>query len=128
MAENKYPHGTFCWYEAVSTDVPASTRFYTELLGWQAERKDSETMEYTVFKAGNTVAAGLMAMPPDATAVPSHWMGYIAVDNVDELAERSEKLGGKIIHGPADIPKVGRFLIIQDPTGAVVTLITMVSK
>jgi len=125
MADNKYPHGTFCWNEGVSTDVAASTKFYTELLGWKAESHDMEGMGYTVFKAGDAMAAGLMAMPPDAKGVPSHWMGYIAVDNVDELAEKSKALGGTIIHGPADIPTVGRFVIIKDPTGAVVSLITM---
>lgn len=128
MADPKYPHGTFCWNEAVSTDVAASTKFYTELLGWKAEQHDMEGMGYTVMKTGDNMVAGLMAMPPDAKGVPSHWMGYIAVDNVDDLAEKCKSLGGNIIHGPADIPTVGRFVIIQDPTGAVVSLITMASQ
>ena len=36
----------------------------------------------------------------------------------------AETLGGKIMVAPQDIPGVGRFAVIQDPQGAVISLIT----
>jgi predicted enzyme related to lactoylglutathione lyase len=45
-------------------------------------------------------------------------MPYIAVDNVDESARKVALLGGKVVHGPAEIPGTGRFAVVQDPQGA----------
>jgi predicted enzyme related to lactoylglutathione lyase len=129
MPEQKYVHGTFCWNELVTRDMDGATKFYTELLGWKAVVGDMPGIKYTLLKSGDSDAGGLMDMPPDVPKeVPSHWMAYIAVDDVDGLAEKVGSLGGNILHGPQDIPTVGRFCIIQDPTGAVVSLITMAEK
>ena len=126
MADDKPTHGTFCWNELVSRDVPVAEKFYTELLGWKTEDSGMAGMKYTIFKTPDKGVAGLMAMPAEVSPqVPSHWMSYVAVDDVDSLAEKTKELGGQIIHGPADIPNVGRFCIIQDPAGAVISLIKM---
>ena len=125
MAENKTPHGTFCWNECVSTDTTKATKFYTELLGWKAETQDMGDMKYTLLKAGDKMAGGLMAMPETCKGFPSHWMSYIAVDDVDGMIEKITELGGKVAFGPMDIPEVGRFVTIEDPTGAFVSLITL---
>lgn len=107
--------------------MDAAGKFYTGLLGWEAKDSGMPGMKYTVFKSGDKEAGGMMTMPPDAPPeLPSHWMAYIAVDDVDTLVEKTKKLGGNILHGPQDVPTVGRFCIIQDPTGGVVTLIKMV--
>jgi predicted enzyme related to lactoylglutathione lyase len=127
MAGNKTPQGTFVWNELVTLDVDAARKFYTELIGWDAKDSGMPGLKYIIFNAGDKGAAGLMEMPPDAKkgGVPSHWMAYIAVDDVDASAAKAKELGGKILHGPEDVPDVGRFCIIQDPTGAVVSLMTM---
>lgn len=128
MANNKPPQGTFVWNELVTLDVPAAEKFYTELIGWKAKDSGMPGMKYSMFSLGDKSAAGLMEMPADAKkgGVPSHWMTYIHVDDVDASASKARKLGATIIHGPQDVPEVGRFCIIQDPTGAVVSLITMI--
>jgi uncharacterized protein len=51
-------------------------------------------------------------------------MSYVTVDNVDAIAKNAQELGGKILMGPQDIPTVGRFCVIQDPQGAVISAIT----
>ena len=123
MGNEKPTHGTFCWNELMTRDAGAATKFYTELLGWKATDSGMPGIDYTVLKAGDKDAAGLMAMPDDVPKeVPSHWMAYIAVDDVDILISKVTELGGQIVHGPQDIPGVGRFVIIQDPSGAMVSL------
>jgi len=126
MAEEKLPQGSIVWNELVTLDMPAAEKFYTELLGWQAKDSGMPGMKYTLFNMGEKSAAGMMEMPPDAKAggVPSHWMTYVAVDDVDASAAKAKELGAKLLHGPEDVPQVGRFCIIQDPAGAVVSLIT----
>jgi predicted enzyme related to lactoylglutathione lyase len=124
--EQKIAHGTFCWNELVTRDVEGAKKFYTEVLGWKAVDTGMPEMDYTLFNVGEENAGGLMAMPPDVPAeVPAHWMSYIAVDDVDAAAKKVTECGGEVFHGPQDIPEVGRFCIIKDPTGAVVSLITM---
>jgi predicted enzyme related to lactoylglutathione lyase len=49
-------------------------------------------------------------------------MVYFAVDNVDASAAKVTELGGETLTGPADMPGYGRYVVIKDPTGAVVTL------
>jgi len=124
MAEQKYPHGTFCWNELMKRDIQAMAKFYTELLGWQAVDSGMPGMKYTLFNSGDKAAGGMMEMPAEIPAqVPAHWMAYIAVDDIDAVIKKAPDLGGKVLHGPQDVPGVGRFAVIQDPGGAVVSLL-----
>ena len=126
MADEKSYYGTFCWNELVTRDMAGAAKFYTELLGWKAIDSGMPGMDYTMFKVGDKNAGGMMTMPPDIPdQVPAYWMAYIAVENVDAAAKKVVELGGEVFHGPQDVPNVGRFCIIKDPTGAVVSLITM---
>ncbi|NUO51923.1 MAG: VOC family protein [Polyangiaceae bacterium] len=113
--------GTFCWNELVSQNPKAGVALHTEVFGYETEDKDMGPMgTYTILKRGDVQTAGAMkAMDPRA---PSMWLGYVAVDNVDNSFERSKKLGAKELVAPADIPGVGRFAVISDPGGAVVAL------
>jgi hypothetical protein len=126
MADEKPVHGTFCWNELMTRDLKTAAKFYSEVVGWQATDSGMPGMDYTIFKAGDKQAAGMMAMPKEIpNEVPPHWMAYIAVDDVDSAAAKTREHGGQVIHGPEDIPDVGRFCVIQDPVGAVVSLISM---
>jgi len=126
VSDEKSAHGIFCWNELITRDTESAVRFYTELLGWKAVDSGMSGQKYTLLKTGDKVAGGLMGMPAEIPVeVPSHWMAYIAVDDIDAVAGRVSELGGKLLHGPQDVPDVGRFCIIQDPTGAVVSLIAM---
>jgi predicted enzyme related to lactoylglutathione lyase len=64
-------------------------------------------------------------MGPEFGGAPSHWMPYVAVNDVDASVKRVEELGGKVCVPPSDIPNVGRFSVITDPTGATISLITL---
>ena len=52
------------------------------------------------------------------------WGAYVTVDDADATAKTAENLGAKLLLPPTDIPKVGRFCVIQDPQGAVINAIT----
>ena len=109
----------------MTTDPDAAKKFYTELFNWTTEDMTMEGgIEYTVVKAGDREVGGLMKMPPEAEGAPSHWGAYVTVDNVDATAEQAQQLGGNVVLPPRDIPQVGRFAVIQDPTGAFIAVIT----
>lgn len=117
--------GTFCWNELVTPDRNASAAFFSELLGWRREDQEIPSGLYTIFWHGETMAAGMMDMTQMPEGVPPHWMSYIAVADVDAVAARVAALGGQVHVPPTDIPNVGRFCVIADPGGAVVSLITV---
>ncbi len=123
MAKEAPKNGTFCWNELITNDVEKAGDFYTSLIGWEKATMPGG-MPYTLWKADGNDAGGMMARMPEMGDVPSHWMSYITVEDVDDLASKVEGLGGKVLCPPNDIPNVGRFTIIADPTGATVGLIT----
>ena len=109
--------GTFIWHENQSTDVEKAKSFYTELLGWQTEAWSGE-MDYTLIKVGDNGHGGFMAAQGET---PSHWLGHVLVEDPDEAARRAEAAGGRVLFGPENIPEVGRFALIADPQGAIVS-------
>ncbi len=65
-----------------------------------------------------------MTIPLEAKGVSPYWGIYITVDDVDSTAKLAGELGARILVPPRDIPNVGRFCVIQDPQGAVISAIT----
>ncbi|HWZ84661.1 MAG TPA: VOC family protein, partial [Thermoanaerobaculia bacterium] len=51
--------------------------------------------------------------------VPPNWSPYFQVADCDASAAKATSLGGRLIVGPMEIAKVGRFAVVQDPQGAV---------
>lgn len=115
---------SFCWYELVTADAPAATRFYADVVGWDAQPTTLPGIAYTTMGSGAHRTAGIMTMPDEmkATGQPGGWLGYIGVADADAASEALVAAGGTV-HRPAqDIPEVGRFAIVADPQGAVFTL------
>ena len=128
MNEDAKKQGAFGWTELMTTDVASATRFYSELFGWETEDYPMEGMTYTVLKVGDDPVGGIMAMPPGCPETKPAWGTYVTVDDVDATAGNVEQLGGKVLLPPKDIPKVGRFCVLQDPQGAVICAITYVEQ
>jgi predicted enzyme related to lactoylglutathione lyase len=121
------PHGTICWAELASRDVEAAKKFYTELLGWKLTGSQAAGMNYTEIVVGDNHIGGMYQLTDEygEADAPSHWISYVAVDDVDSAAKRTEELGGTVRVPPMDIPNVGRFCVINDPTGAAISLIKL---
>lgn len=117
-------HGAPSWSELTTTDPQAAMAFYGKLLGWTFEAMPMEGMTYQVVKVDGQSVAGIMSLPPGAPAMPPGWGTYMTVDNVDDCVKRVDALGGKVVVPPTDIPGVGRFSMLADPQGALVSLIT----
>jgi uncharacterized protein len=127
MSEQRMPaHGTFCWNELSTNNVAAAKTFYSELLGWKLHESNAAGMNYIEIEAAGQRIGGMYQQSPEhGGAMPPHWMAYVAVDDVDAAVARVADLGGKVCVGPMDIPNVGRFAVINDPAGAVFSIITL---
>jgi len=119
------PRGRFVWYDLMTTDPNGATDFYTKVAGWGTQPWDTGGMPYTMWTTENTPIGGVMPLAPEmAGSVPPHWIGYVAVPDVDESAKQVESLGGRVLTPPMDIPEVGRFAVISDPQGAAIAIFT----
>jgi uncharacterized protein len=121
----KYPHGTFSWAECASNDASKGKQFYSDLMGWGYDDMPMGGGQvYTMFKHDGERVAAINPLQPEeqAQGTPSHWNNYVAVDNVDALADKATQLGGTVIMPPMDVFDNGRMLFLQDPTGAFVGL------
>jgi len=119
--------GAFSWSELMTTDVEGAIKFYSNLFGWKTEDTPMGDMKYTIVKVGEEGLGGVMSIPPQAQGTPPNWGVYVTVDDVDATAKKAEKLGGKIIVPATDIPNVGRFCVLQDPQGAVISAIEYIN-
>ena len=126
MAEYKeYEPGMFCWVDLATTDAEGAKKFYSELMGWGTmDTPAGQDMVYTMLQLRGKEVGGLYGMGPEQRSedLPSHWMSYVSVTDVDETVEKAKSLGGVIIMEPADVFEYGRMANIQDPTGAVLAV------
>lgn len=118
--------GSVCWFECGTTDVAAAKTFYTKLFGWNTvdtPMPGEGDGKYTMLKVGNAEIAGMYDLnAPMFEGIPSHWMSYITVKDLDASTEKAKELGATILMGPMDVPDVGRMTFIADPTGAHISM------
>jgi predicted enzyme related to lactoylglutathione lyase len=115
--------GRFVWHQLMTRDVPGAKKFYSRLIGWNAQPWPTDP-SYTVCVAGDAPTAGMMGMVPEFPAdVPPHWMQYIGTRDVDATAEAALLAGGFIVKQPSDMKGAGRYAVLADPQGAVFAII-----
>ena len=123
--EHAMQPGTFCWMELMTRDIAAAKKFYAELIGWKMTDQNIAGSPYTTVTppGAKQSVGGMMQMAgPEFEGIPPHWMPYIAVEDIDATASKCTELGGTVKLAPRDVPNVGRFCVIEDPTGAVISL------
>lgn len=119
----------FIWQELVTPDQKSSGLFFSKLLGWSLNQVDAgEFGTYTLFQKNGQDIAGMMNPTAETPGKSSYWHSYIAVDDVDNCAKQTVRLGGKVLVPPHNVPDVGRICAISDPTGAVAHLMQSVNR
>ena len=111
---------SFIWYELLTPDPEGSKAFYDAVVGWNIEAQPSGEMDYRMIgRADGGNAGGVMRLTDEMRthgARPA-WLGYVAVDDVDEAVASIEQAGGKALMPAFDIPDIGRIALITDPQG-----------
>jgi predicted enzyme related to lactoylglutathione lyase len=126
MAHGGFPSvtsGRFFWNELHTSDPAKALAFYERALGFSHRSMDmGPGGSYHILSQGGVDRGGVTSQLPDG--VPPHWLPYVAVDDADATIARARTLGATISFGPEDIPGVGRFGVLRDPTGAVLAIMT----
>src|SRR5258708_125637 len=105
------------FFEVVSPDHERAEKFYGEMFGGQVAA-DPAMGGYGLVDTGageGAIGGGIgPASEPDDAGVKI----YVRVDDLDAYLDRAEKLGGRRLVPPTDLPgDFGRFAIFTDPDG-----------
>jgi predicted enzyme related to lactoylglutathione lyase len=110
-------HGAFFWNELHTRDTTGALSFYERVIGFSRRSMDmGPSGTYHILSRDGVDRGGVTHHLDEG--VPSHWLPYVEVQDPDATIERARKRGATICIGPEDIPGVGRFGVLQDPTGA----------
>jgi predicted enzyme related to lactoylglutathione lyase len=114
--------GTLCWNELDTRDVDAALAFYEQVFGLTAQRSEM----YNEFHLGDKVVGACMQMPEMVPAeVPSYWLAYFAVEDLDASTTKAKSLGASSMVEGMEAGDAGRFTILSDPMGAVFAIIQL---
>lgn len=114
--------GQFTWRELMTNDVGKAKSFYAELFNWSYESMQLPNGAYLVIKLGERSIGGIMTKPA-GMSLANAWTSYVSVADVDATIAATREHGGLVYAPPQDIPGVGRFGMIADPSGAALQII-----
>ncbi len=120
-AEVVNTHGALSLNQLNTSDTEAAERFYGELFGWRFESVGNTETPYWGIYRGERLNGGMMPLPPGAP-MPSHWLVYFGIDDLDDAAGRIASAGATVMVEPLEVPG-GRILVAQDPQGAIFALV-----
>ena len=78
-------------------------------------------MSYTGIHVGEGTGGGMWTNPA-APNGPSHWLAYVNVDSIDATVDKVRSLGGTVLQPKTEVPDMGWYSVITDPTGAILGL------
>ncbi|MEY4500957.1 MAG: hypothetical protein RIS52_847 [Pseudomonadota bacterium] len=111
--------GDFIWYELMTPDADGASAFYSAVMGWTVGASSSGETDYREIQMGNDYIGGILGLTSEMTAGGAQpgWIGYIAVDDVDQSVANIVEAGGALLMPARDLPGVGRFAMVADPQG-----------
>ncbi len=109
----------FVHLELNTPDPAKAKEFYTGLFGWKFEDVAMGPGGiYSTFKPDTGPGGGMMSMPGGNPG----WLSYVGVEDINVATEKAKSLGATVCIGPQEIPNVGWFTMITDPTGCTIAM------
>ena len=113
------------WHELNTWDPEQARHFYHVTLGWdfQPTTLPDGTRYWVAHKEGRAVGGIFQLTEPAFEGIPSHWMTYLAVEDIATAQKKAAEAGGEILRPAFRLPGVGRLSVVSDTTGAFIGLI-----
>ena len=124
MTDAKPAPGTIGWVDLTVDDALEIRDFYAAVVGWThggVSMGDYDDFNMQV-PTTSVPVAGVCHKRGSNADLPSQWLIYVNVADLDQSMSRCRDLGGSVISGPKVMAGMGRFCVIQDPAGAVMAL------
>ncbi len=123
MADPQALPGIIAWTDLTVKDAGKIRDFYSEVVGWKAVPVSmGEYQDFNMFpEKSEAPAAGICHARGGNAGLPSQWMIYILVEDLEKSIEACKRNGGRVIVGPKKI-STDQYCVIEDPAGAVAAL------
>jgi len=115
--------GNWVWAELWTTDQEASSRFYSQVIGWETVELDRPDGAYPTFQSAGEDRAGLV--PIKKGEIETEWAAYIGVADLEATLVLARELGGKVLLEPNEEIHGGRVAVLADPTGVAFLVIEL---
>jgi predicted enzyme related to lactoylglutathione lyase len=124
--DQRPPIGSIGWIDLTVTDAVAVRDFYRTVVGLSAKGLDMGGYEdFIMIPPGSeTPAAGICHARGVNADLPSQWLVYFTVADLDASVSYCVELGGRVIAGPKEGDDGSRYVVIQDPAGAYAALLS----
>ena len=107
-------------FEINANDSKKLGSFYSELFDWKIDTNNP--MGYGLVDTGGEGGIGGGIGQSDGNA-PRYLSVYVQVDDLQAYLYKAEKLGGKTLVPPTEIPNTVTFAMFQDPEGNMIGLL-----
>lgn len=116
--------GSIVWCDLTVPNAESVKDFYSSVVGWKANPISmGDYNDFTMQSPGTSNdVVGICHARGDNADIPSQWMPYFKIENLDQSLQDVERLGGKAISSMKHYGSVSRYIIIEDPAGAVCVL------
>jgi len=106
----------FVHVELNTTDIHKAQSFYSKLFDWKTEEAQMPDGEYTMIDVGDGTGGGML--PQKVPGAPSAWLPYVEVADIEAATAKAKQLGARVMKDVTEVPQMGWYSIITDPTGA----------
>lgn len=115
--------GHCSWNELAARNPQQALQFYGQLFGWTSSESMpmGENGDYQFLDAGDTRIGALSPCIDPFRSIP--WLYYFQVADIDRAVTTTTARGGKILHGPHEIPGGDAIIIGSDPEGVSFALV-----
>lgn len=119
-----FKQGDPMWVELNSHVFEESTKFYSELLGWEFQDTGADFGHYNIITLNGERIGGAMnsLMTPngltDTPQTPTTWTVYLKADNIIASVDAAQQSGATVILPPMKVGSMGKMAIIADGAGA----------
>lgn len=119
--QKKTGHGN--WHELMTPDPKAALAFYGKHFGWKltTEMPMGEMGSYHIFADKGADIGGMMGLP--APGMPPAWLPYFGAEGIDKAVAATNAAGGKVMHGPMEVPGGAWIIQATDPEGTMFAVV-----
>jgi len=123
MSNEKPEIGSMVWIDLTVPDAGKVRDFYSEVIGWSPEEVDmGGYSDYSMNSPGSgTTITGVCHAQGVNEDMPSAWMPYFVVADLDASIASCAEQSGEVVVAPRELGE-GRFCVVKDPAGAVAAL------
>lgn len=109
-------------FEIMGKDAAQLREFYDKAFGWSSTPEAGTDGSYAVVENSGSITGGIGACPDHDYA--GHLTFYVATADIAQALRTVERLGGKALRGPMDLPNDrGKIAHFEDPAGHMIGLI-----